>query len=71
MKKIQWEDAKMVIIFLKHFDAAKQSLSGVGKVYVPNESKVCDLVPIINERMKWAPGALLKLYEVTNKTVSI
>jgi len=71
MKKIQWEDANMVIVFLKHFDTAKQSLSGVGKVYVPNASKVCDLIPIINERMKWAPGTLLKLYEVTNGTVSI
>ncbi|KAG2020400.1 ubiquitin carboxyl-terminal hydrolase 5 [Coprinopsis cinerea AmutBmut pab1-1] len=52
-----------IMIFLKHFDTTKQSLTGVGKVYVGRQSKVGDLIPIINERMRWTPGTPLKLYE--------
>ena len=52
------------MIFLKHFDTTKQALYGVGKVYVQRGSKVGDLIPIINERMRWTPGTPLKLYEV-------
>ena len=52
------------MIFLKHFDTSKQTLYGVGKVHVQRASKVSDLVPIINERMRWTPGTPLKLYEV-------
>ena len=57
--------AGSIMIFLKHFDIANQRLTGVGKVYVPRASKVADLVPIINERMRWTPGTPLKLYEVS------
>lgn len=52
------------MIFLKHFDTSKQTLYGVGKVLVQRASKVSDLVPIVNERMRWTPGTPLKLYEV-------
>jgi len=52
------------MIFVKHFDMSKQTLYGVGKVYVSRNSKVQDLHPIINERMRWTPGTPLKLYEV-------
>ena len=52
------------MIFLKHFDTSKQTLYGVGKVYVPRGSKVGDLTPLINERMRWTPGTPLKLFEV-------
>ena len=52
-----------IMIFLKHFDTSKQTLYGVGKVHVQRASKVSDLVPIINERMRWQPGTPLKLYE--------
>ena len=52
------------MVFLKHFDTSKQTLHGVGKSYVPRNSKVGDLFPIINERMRWTPGTPLKLYEV-------
>ncbi|KAF5357773.1 hypothetical protein D9756_001634 [Leucocoprinus leucothites] len=52
-----------IMIFLKHFDTSKQTLYGVGKVYVLRNAKVSDLVPIINERMRWGPGTPLKLYE--------
>ena len=55
------------MIFLKHFDIANQKLTGVGKVYVPRASKVSDLIPIINERMRWTSTTPLKLYEVRNQ----
>jgi ubiquitin carboxyl-terminal hydrolase 7 len=51
------------MVFLKHFDTSKQTLYGVGKVYMSRTSKVGDLVPVINERMRWTPGTPLKLYE--------
>ncbi|KAF9532244.1 hypothetical protein CPB83DRAFT_847503 [Crepidotus variabilis] len=51
-----------IMIFLKHFDTFKQTLYGVGKVYISKTSKVSDLVPLINERMRWI-GTPLKLYE--------
>jgi len=53
-----------IMIFLKHFDTSKQSLYGVGKTYMLRTSKVGDLAPVINERMRWTPGTPLKLYEV-------
>lgn len=52
-----------IMVFLKHFDTSKQTLLGVGKTYVPRNSKVGDLAPIINERMRWTPGTPIKLYE--------
>lgn len=52
------------MIFLKNFDTTKQSLYGIGKVYVLRSSKVGDLIPIINERMRWSGGTPLKLFEV-------
>lgn len=52
-----------IMIFLKHFDTSKQTLLGVGKVYMPRTSKVGDLISIINERMRSPPGTALKLYE--------
>ena len=53
-----------IMIFLKHFDTTRQTLYGIGKVYVPRGSKVGDLALIINERMRWTPGTPLKLFEV-------
>jgi ubiquitin carboxyl-terminal hydrolase 7 len=52
------------MIFLKHFDTVKQTLFGIGKEYVSRNSKVQDLHSLINERMRWAPGTPLKLFEV-------
>lgn len=56
--------AGSIMIFLKHFDTSKQTLFGVGKMYVLRSSKVGDLVGVINERMRWPSGTPLKLYEV-------
>jgi len=58
------------MILLKHFDTTKQTLFGIGKILVSRTDNVGDLVPIINEKMKWAPGKPLKLYEVTNGAFS-
>ncbi|ETW85794.1 cysteine protease [Heterobasidion irregulare TC 32-1] len=52
-----------IMIFLKHFDTSKQTLHGIGKCYAQRNGKVSDLIPIINERMRWTPGTPLKLYE--------
>ena len=52
------------MIFLKHFDATRQNLYGIGKVYVLRTAKVGDLNQYINEKMRWPAGTPLKLYEV-------
>ncbi|KAG8782435.1 hypothetical protein FRC12_020829 [Ceratobasidium sp. 428] len=52
-----------IMLFLKYFDVSKQTLLGVGKVYVQKNSKVGDLAYVINERMRWQPTTPLKLYE--------
>lgn len=52
------------MVFIKHFDPSKPALLGAGKVFVNKTSKVSDLIPIINERMRWTSGTALKLYEV-------
>jgi ubiquitin carboxyl-terminal hydrolase 7 len=62
--------AQSIMIFLKHFDTSKQTLYGAGKTYMLRNSKVGDLAPIINERMRWTPGTPLKLYEVTSTQTS-
>lgn len=52
------------MVFMKHFDTSKQTLTGAGKTYMLRTSKVGDLVTIINERMRWPAGTPVKLYEV-------
>lgn len=64
-KKIQPDNAGTIMIFLKHFDTTRQSLYGIGKIHMSRASKVSDLIPIVNERMRWASATPLKLYEVT------
>ena len=70
MEKIQLDNAGTIMIFLKHFDTTRQTLYGIGKIHMPRASKVSDLIPIINERMRWASGTPLKLYEVSNDLFS-
>lgn len=52
-----------LMIFLKYFDVSRQSLTGIGRVYVNRNQKVSDLVPTINEMQRWAPQTQIKLYE--------
>ena len=60
----------MTIVFLKHFNATRQTLSGIGNTYVRRANKVSDLIPIVKEKMKWSPETQLKLYEVTTCALS-
>jgi len=59
-------DPGTIMVFLKHFDTTRQSLLGIGKVYISRTSKVNDLIPLINEKMGWLSWRPLRLYEVTN-----
>ncbi|KAH8652510.1 hypothetical protein BX600DRAFT_516539 [Xylariales sp. PMI_506] len=43
----------LILLFLKFFDQEKQSLHGVGHLYVSKEKKVEDLVPVICKKMGW------------------
>ncbi|KDR67782.1 hypothetical protein GALMADRAFT_231689 [Galerina marginata CBS 339.88] len=52
-----------LLIFLKHFDASKQTLLGIGHVYVSRQSTIAELVPLINKKMGWSPSTSLRLYE--------
>ncbi|KAH7107494.1 cysteine proteinase [Auriculariales sp. MPI-PUGE-AT-0066] len=52
-----------IMVFLKYFDVEKQKVVGAGRAYVSRTSKVGDLTAIINERMRWAPTMIIKLYE--------
>jgi ubiquitin carboxyl-terminal hydrolase 7 len=53
------------MIFVKHFDIARQTLAGIGHFYVHRHMKVGDLVPMILDSMGLAQGTTLKLYEVS------
>ncbi|KIM26035.1 hypothetical protein M408DRAFT_330816 [Serendipita vermifera MAFF 305830] len=52
-----------LVIFLKYFDAAKQQLYGVGKVYVQRQMKVGDLSGLIYEKMRWPASTPLRFFE--------
>ncbi|CCV00636.1 unnamed protein product [Malassezia sympodialis ATCC 42132] len=52
-----------IMVFLKYFDTSRQSLLGVSRMYVQRQMKVGDLVPTINELMRWPPSTHVKLYE--------
>jgi ubiquitin carboxyl-terminal hydrolase 7 len=51
------------MVFLKHFDAGKQQLYGLGKSYVQRGMKVGDLGNIIYEKMRWPANTPLKFFE--------
>lgn len=52
-----------LMIFLKYFDVTRQTLTGQGRVYVQRSMKVADLVPTINQLMRWPPTVQVRLYE--------
>lgn len=54
-----------IVIFLKWFNVDNQSLSGCGHIYISNQRRVEELVPIILKRMGWPEDTKLKLYEVS------
>ena len=55
---------KPILLFLKHFDAEKQTLTGQGHAYIGKHKRIAELGAIILERMGWEAGVTLKLYEV-------
>lgn len=61
----------LILLFLKCFDAESQTLKGVGTVYIGQEKKVDDLVPMIRQKMDWQVSADEKflLWEVSLATL--
>lgn len=67
---ITWPDSNTsVLIFLKHFDIAAQTLTGVAGVYVRKAQKVAELAPTILEVMNWPAGTEFMLYEEIKHTM--
>ncbi|KAF8857498.1 hypothetical protein BDZ45DRAFT_744311 [Acephala macrosclerotiorum] len=53
-----------IVLFLKRFDYERQSLNGVGHIYISREKKVEDLVPAITKKLGWHDEKLqLRLWE--------
>jgi ubiquitin carboxyl-terminal hydrolase 7 len=44
----------LILLLLKYFDLATQTLHGVGHVYIGKDRKVEELIPMIYEKMGWA-----------------
>lgn len=62
-------DEETILIFLKNFDIAAQTLSGVGPVYVRKNQKVAELAPTILAKMNWPAGTEFTLYEEIKHTM--
>lgn len=54
-----------IMIFLKYFDFARQTLTGQGKIFVSKNDKVSSLFTYIQEKMNWPSTTPIKLYEVS------
>ncbi|KAM0792135.1 hypothetical protein ACM66B_004835 [Microbotryomycetes sp. NB124-2] len=52
-----------IVIFVKNFDVAHQTLAGLGHFYVHRHMRVSDLALMINERMRFPATTPLKIYE--------
>ena len=55
-----------ILIFLKHFDAEVQTLTGVGHIYLKKQSKVSDMFPLILQKMGWAEDSNRTEKSLTN-----
>ncbi|KZZ88701.1 ubiquitin carboxyl-terminal hydrolase [Ascosphaera apis ARSEF 7405] len=51
------------LVFLKCFDVAKQTLTGVCHTYVHMQSRIADLGRTISEKMNWPVGSEVLLFE--------
>lgn len=64
-----------IMLLLKHFDSQKQTLNGVGHVYLGKDKKIEDIVPHILKKMGWGDKLpaeeKLLLWEVGNTTYSL
>ncbi|GAA5992402.1 hypothetical protein JCM11641_002734 [Rhodosporidiobolus odoratus] len=52
-----------IMVFVKHFDIARQTLAGLGHFYVHRNMRVMDLAHKVNERMGYPSATPLKIYE--------
>ncbi|KAK4048743.1 ubiquitin-specific protease ubp15 [Microbotryomycetes sp. JL221] len=52
-----------IVIFVKNFDVAHQTLAGLGHFYVHRHMRVSDLALMINERMRFPATTPLRIYE--------
>ncbi len=52
-----------IMVFVKNFDVAHQTLAGIGHFYVTRHMRVLDLALMINERMGFPATTPLKVYE--------
>jgi hypothetical protein len=52
------------MVFIKHFDASKQSLLGVERLYVAVDSRLIDILPTICAALQLSPLTKLRFYEV-------
>lgn len=64
-----WPDHDSVLVFLKNFDVAAQTLTGVGPVYAHKSQKVSELAPTILSKMDWPAGTEFMLYEEIKHTM--
>lgn len=68
--KVDWPDLAPVVagntpilVFLKYFDVHKQTLTGIGHVYVKKHDKVAEIAPQICQIMQWDSNTPLLLFE--------
>ena len=52
-----------ILLFLKHFDAKRQTLKGAGHLYIGKHKRIAELGPFILGKMGWGQGTNLRLYE--------
>ncbi|CAB4444830.1 unnamed protein product [Rhizophagus irregularis] len=55
--------ASRIIVFLKYFDPDKQTLEGLGHLYVQKFGKVGDITRVLCEKKEFPPDTPLKIYE--------
>ncbi|KAJ3051463.1 hypothetical protein HK097_007526 [Rhizophlyctis rosea] len=58
------------ILFLKHYDPVEQKMRYAGKLTIRTKStRIQDLIPMINEKMGWAPNTDIRMYEEVKPTM--
>jgi ubiquitin carboxyl-terminal hydrolase 7 len=62
----QYPEEPPIMIFMKHFDAAAQTLTGVGHFYVHKNQRVVDVLPQILSRAGLATNTPVKIWEVND-----
>jgi ubiquitin carboxyl-terminal hydrolase 7 len=57
------ERSGSLLIFLKHFDAEKQTIHGISKGFMSRYMKVRDLDVIVRQKMNWRSNIQLRYFE--------